>query len=148
MRAYDPDIVDVILDEDTDIEPTIWKIQRLNADQMRHVLSQTNIPSSNYQATLLGLKGWEGFPDKQGNEVPYKTCKMRISGVLHKIVHPDVLRMIPGMGVQLLGNRIIELSALTGPEAKNSGSQSRSLEPPMSSTAMPATTSSNDNSDA
>lgn len=48
-----------------------------------------------FQTVSYGLKGWEKFKDKNGNDIEFATITRRHSGQVYQIVDPDKLKLLP-----------------------------------------------------
>lgn len=114
---------------------TIWKLSGLDVFLDARVwdasaeFSQTeqgrtearvNIAVGSIEAVRYGLKGWENFTDRQGNQIPFRTEQRRIAGREYQAVPDDLLRLIPLNDMFELSRKIRELSRLTETAAKNS----------------------------
>lgn len=73
-------------------ERTLFRLRALSAAEQAKVEDQTaslsredeirvRSGSTILEALRLGLVGWEGFRDENGNEVPFRSTKRKVAGV-------------------------------------------------------------------
>jgi len=99
---------------------TVWKISVLNADIFSYVGSKADKSmDALIEVVRFGLKGFENFKDKFGNDIKFDTVNKSLGGVDYKIVDPHIVNMIPVDVVTELGGRILRNSKLQPDESKN-----------------------------
>lgn len=83
-----------------------------------------NMEDVAFQTVQFGVVGWENLMDDAGNPIEFKTEGRRLSGKSYKIVHSEVLYLIPGAVIRELADEVGKANNLTEVQEKNSGAQS------------------------
>jgi hypothetical protein len=60
----------------------------------------------NFQLVSYGLRGWSGFVDDKGNDLPFKKLTRRHGGSTYDVVDPDSIKLIPQAIIEELANEI------------------------------------------
>ncbi len=119
-------------------EATKWTLGTLDArqfgkikDRSTRILVDPNRPDAEIETSInksevayltvqYGLKGWDNFCDKQGNQIEFKTKGQRMGGKSYTVVHDDSMAQIPHVIIEELAEKISATNDLTEEETKNS----------------------------
>lgn len=102
---------------------TIWKIGVLSAQVFAYVGSKISDSAKSIEGMIeivrFGLKGFENFKDKDGNDVKFTTQSKDVySGTFH-IVSDNIISFIPIDIIIELGGKILEITKLSEQVIKN-----------------------------
>lgn len=102
---------------------TNWKIGVLSSRVFAYVGSQISDPSKSIDGMIeivrFGLKGFDNFKDKDGNDVKFTTQSKEIYTSSYRVVSDDIISIIPIDLVIELGGKILEITKLSEKVVKN-----------------------------
>lgn len=112
------------------------------------VATSVNMEDVNFQTVQFGVSAWENVVDDKGQPIEYKTVGRRLAGKSYKIIHEDVLSLLPLSVINELAEEVRKVNELEEDAAKNSGEQSSPSNSSPSTTVQTAQNSSNENGGA
>lgn len=83
------------------------------------VESTVNVNAVYFEACVFGLKGFERFRDKDGNDIEARYHKRFIGGVSYKVMDPAIVGLIPSVVIAELGQKILSGNELSEAQAGN-----------------------------
>ena len=102
---------------------TKWRIGVLSAHAFAYVGSKiadsTKSLDGMIEVVRFGLKGFDNFKDKDGNDVKFITQAKDVHSITHHIVSDNLINLIPIDIIIELGGKILEITKLTEQEIKN-----------------------------
>lgn len=78
--------------------------------------TQINNRAYQFEVCQFGLRGWDGFKDEEGNDIPYSTIKLNRGGRSYVVVDPVALNRVPIAVVEELAQEIMKKNILTAKE--------------------------------
>lgn len=132
------EVVDYVSKLDKEEPKTIWKLGVLDT-RMRKQLEdlgieyetdpaqpttgkakvKLNLGKSELEFVSFGLKGFENFFDKNGEQIHFKTEGRIVNGKPYHVVAEEILKIIPGNIITELAVKIKEINNIGEAERKN-----------------------------
>jgi len=117
------DTQDYISKYDKDEPKTVFKIGVLVTDVFTTVSKMASSKDQSIdaltEAVRFGVKGFDGFKDKQGNKINFDTANRNVNGVDYQVLTNRIINMIPVDVVIELGGEILRITKLSEAEVKN-----------------------------
>jgi hypothetical protein len=83
------------------------------------VESNVNMNAVYFEACVYGVKGFERFKDKDGNDIGARFLKRFHGGVSYKVMDPAIVALLPNPVVVELGQKILAGNELSPATAGN-----------------------------
>ena len=87
---------------------------KIDADGKTRKMTEEQLHDKYWMFAQFGLRGWRGFKDSKGQEVPFKTASIDFGGVRRTVVSDESLnfldlKWIVELGISITqGNRLLE----------------------------------------
>lgn len=78
--------------------------------------TQINSKAFQFEVCQFGIKGWENFKDRDGNDIAFRTIKLNRGGKTYKVVDPAILSQVPGVVLEELSGVIMAANQLSEEE--------------------------------
>jgi len=113
-------VLDAFILAELEDEATSFSVERLGEAAEATAVSKINFAKRDIETVRFGLKGWQNFKDKDGNERPFKTQKINKGGRVYEVCTDSTIRQIPLEVIRELAEAIRSANSLSEEEAKNS----------------------------
>jgi hypothetical protein len=111
-------VLDTVLRAHLNDMLTRYELSSPNGDDPAGV--NINLEGMRLQAVRFGLKGWDNFKDKHGNEIKFDTVSVAVKGVGNRDgLSPRALAAIRHEWIEPLGNAILNGNKFNKEEIKN-----------------------------
>lgn len=126
------------LNEEASIEngATVFLLGALSVEERAYIIDRTGVVQEfdeqtgqtrlihragtrNVEACRFGIRGWSNFPDKDGNDIPFKTINRSLNGVDRAVPSPESMGALTVALITEIGTVILERNALTETTRKN-----------------------------